>query len=250
MMRKLLLTTGLMLILALTAAGVSRAQERLPIAFGQWVEGSISDEATDVRYVFAGTQGQLILVEMIPRPGTFDLDPALVLRDSDGDILGSNNDFSYRSGLSMVVAELPSTEDYVILATRAGGRDGDSHGDYWLRVTPVQPLAAGSKVEITLTSDYEQRAPSVFVMRPAASGPLTLGFSQRPSPVFPGFEFSQWRDDDTPLSLLDVASTAGVTNATVAMNVEGGKIYALVISLSDYAYTETPEQATVTFGLN
>lgn len=249
-MRKLLLTLALFLTLALAGAGVSRAQERLPIAFGEWVQGSISDETVDVRYAFPGARGQWILIEMIPRPGTFDLDPALVLRDSDGDVLAENDDFGSRDGLSLVIAELPSDEEYVALATRSGGRSGESQGDYWLRVTPVQPLAAGSKVEIMLNSDYERRTPNTFVVRPAASGPLTIGFSQRLSPVFPAFEFSQWRDNDYPLPLVDVANTAGVTHAALTVNVAGGQLYGLVISVSGYAYTEEPAQATVTFGLN
>src|SRR5574337_1217495 len=119
-MRKVFIV-GFILLTLLSVLGISAvaAQDKTPIEFGQWVEGTLSDATYEAKYTFSGTKGQIILVEMIPKPGTYDLDPALVLRNSDGDIIGQNDDFSYP--LSVVVAELASDDTFTVLATRSGG---------------------------------------------------------------------------------------------------------------------------------
>jgi hypothetical protein len=248
-MRKIL-AVGLLALLMLTALGVSAvgAQDKTPIEMGQWVEGTLSNDTYEVKYTFSGTQGQVILVEMIPKPGTYDLDPAVVLRTSDGDILGQNDDFNYP--LSVVVAELPTDDTYTVLATRSGGKSGDSEGDYWVRTSAVDPLTSGTKMEVTLTSDSEKETPNVFVLFPNANGSIKVGFSQQVGDLYASLEIDQWVDDSYPTALLSLNDTSKVSAATFSVELEAGNFYILTVNRAFGSFVFDTVEATVTITVN
>lgn len=241
---------GLLMLVLVAAFGVSAvaAQDTTPIELGTWVEGELTNATYEVKYSFEGKAGQIVLVEMLPKPGTYDLDPALILRDSDGDILGQDDDFSYP--VSVVAAELGADENFVVLATRSGGSTGSTEGAYWIRVSVVEPLTAGSKVEATLTTDSENETPNLFVIRPEESGEVKIGFSQEPSELYASVELSQWISDTYPTTVFSLDDTAKVTNASVSVELEAGQIYILNVSRSFGAFSFDDAELVVTVSIS
>jgi hypothetical protein len=248
-MRKIMLVS-LMVALLLSALGISAvaAQDKTPIEFGQWVEGTLTADEYELKYSFSGTAGQIVLLEMIPKPGTYDLDPMVVLRNSDGDILGQNDDFSYP--LSVVVAELPSDGDYTVLATRSGGKGGSSEGAYWLRATNAEPLAAGAKMEVTLTSDSEKETPNVYVLHPDADGPIKVGFSQEIGDLYASVDIASWVDDSYPTSIMSLSDTSKVSAATFSVELEAGEFYIMTVKRAFGSFVFDTTEATVTITIN
>lgn len=248
-MRKILLV-GLMVALVLSALGISAvaAQDKTPLEFGQWVEGTLSNDTYEAKYTFSGTKGQIVLLEMIPKPGTYDLDPMLVLRNSDGDIVGQNDDFSYP--LSVVVAQLPADGNYTVLATRSGGKGGSSEGDYWLRGTNAEPLAAGAKMDITLTSDSEKDTPNVFVLFPDKDTSVKIGFSQKVGDLYASLDIGLWVDDSYPTSVMSLSDTTKVSAATFSVELQAGNFYIMTVKRAFGSFVFDTVESTVTITVN
>jgi hypothetical protein len=238
---------GILLVaLLFSTMAVSGVFAQEALTFGEWVEGALSNSEYEVEYTFDGAAGDLVLIQMIQKPGTYELDPSLVLMDSGGDRVAINEDFLY-SG-AVIVTELPADGTYTLLATRYEGSTGSSEGDYWLRADIVEPLTAGSSVEATLDSNFETAVPTLFVLTPDSDTTVRLGFSQELGELFAGFRLVEWGDDvlyGTPL--LDVADTARLTSASFTLELEGGKTYILIVdkSFSSFVFEETT--ATVNF---
>lgn len=248
-MRKMSFVALLALSLIILSAGSIAAQDKIPIEFGQYIEGELTNSAYEVKYTFEGKAGQVVAVEMLPKPGTYDLDPALILRDSDGDILGQNDDWDYP--LSLVVAELPADEQYTILATRSGGSTGSSQGTYWIRAMLVEPVESGAKLEATIVSDYDKEVPNIFVLRPTETGDVKIGFSQEVGELFAAIELALWKNNsyggDTVMSL---DNTAKVSSATFTVGLEAGQIYVLTVRRAFGSYVFGSEESIVTITVN
>jgi len=249
-MRKVFISGFILLVLlsAMGAAGVVAAQDKKPLEMGQWVEGTLTADTYEAKYTFTGTKGQLILVQMIPKPGTYDLDPDVVLRNSDGDILGQNDDYSYP--LAVVVSELPADGTYTVLATRSGGKTGTSTGDYWVRADAVDPLTPGTKLDVTLHSDSSKATPNVYVIRPTSSGPVKVGFNQKIGDLYASLNIGQWTDDSYPTSVMSLSDTTKVSAATFSVDLEANTIYVLVVDQGFGSYSSNPTDATVTVTIN
>ncbi len=248
-MRKVLIVSLIILVL-LTAlgAGAAVAQDKIPLEMGQWVSGTISDTAYEVKYTISAKKDQLIMLEMVPKPGTYDLDPDVLIRNSDGDVLAQNDDFSYP--LSIALLQIPADGTYTVLATRSGGKGGSSTGDYLIRASSVEPLKPGTKQDVTITSNYDKDIPNDFVIAPASDGPVKIGFSQKAGDLFASLQISEWIDDSYPNTVLGMTDTAGVTAATFSVNLKSGTYYILTIGRSSDSYQTTDETATVTFTMN
>jgi hypothetical protein len=213
------------------------------------MEGELTNAAHEAKYSFTGKAGQIVMVEMIPKPGTYDLDPLVVLRDSDGDILGQSDDFSYP--LSLVVVELPSDEEYVILASRSGGETGSSEGAYWVRVSEVQPVEKGATLEATISSNTEKNLPNAFVLHPAENTSYKIGFSQKLGELFGNLKIIQWDGSDYGgATVLSMDDTAKVSEATFTVDLEGGQFYVLMVQQAFSSFVFDDLEATITVTVN
>jgi hypothetical protein len=244
-MRKVLLSMLLMGLLVLGAQAVAAQDDVTAIQVGSdWVEGSLDNDEFELKFGFEGNEGDIVIVEMIPVPGTFDLDPMVTLRDGDGDILGTNDDFGYP--ISVVVAELPASESYVILASRAGGADGSSEGDFWIRVRTVDLVESGDTLEATITSVSEDEVPNMFVMRPEEDGEYTFTFSQEISELYASFRVSSWENDDWETLVASLDNTAAVSSASLTVELEEGTFYIVRVDRSFGSFVFDEMEATVT----
>jgi hypothetical protein len=102
------------------------------VPYGQSRIGTISNEVFALFYQFVGRQGDEIVV--IVEAVTGNLDPYVVLRDSNDNNLASNDDAEDFTVNSRLTYTLPTDGQYVIAVTRYGLRDGTTTGDFRLTV--------------------------------------------------------------------------------------------------------------------
>ncbi|PJF45149.1 MAG: hypothetical protein CUN55_00440 [Phototrophicales bacterium] len=111
--------------------------ENLEIVYGGQVIGTINDDTVQESFVFMGKAGDLVTISMIRTNG--DLDALLTLRDADGKQIAVNDD-GYGDGRKDALIQdyrLPADGLYVIEASRYRRVEGDTSGDYILRLNAV-----------------------------------------------------------------------------------------------------------------
>ncbi len=106
------------------------------LEFGQTFEGIINEDNAFVPYVFQGEAGDIVTIRMSAQSGT--LDPYLVLVNRNTRQIIAENDDSPASengvDAALEAIPLPTSGDYIILATRYLGAEGTTSGGFILEV--------------------------------------------------------------------------------------------------------------------
>ncbi|MCZ7538633.1 MAG: PPC domain-containing protein [Anaerolineae bacterium] len=104
----------------------------MPIAYGQTVSGSITDQRRFVLYSFEGQQGDIVTIGVSATGGT--LDTALYLISPEGIQVAYNDDATPGENRNSVISEatLASSGTYYIIATHYGLNFGGTQGTYTL----------------------------------------------------------------------------------------------------------------------
>src|SRR5215212_7846200 len=92
--------------LGMMSVGAVAAQDKVALKLGEFVKGTITEDVIEQSYSFSGKKGDIITLEVLPDPEKADLNPTVELRDSDGQVLATNDEFSYP--LALAIGELPS----------------------------------------------------------------------------------------------------------------------------------------------
>ncbi len=120
------------------------------LTYGQVVTGRIDADVYELLYTFEAQANDVISILMNRTDSAENLDPLLVLRDPDDNILVTNDDLT--PGISrdagIVDFAIPRAGAYTIVATRFGGQFGSSSGSFTLSLTsgadvPVVDVGAG-----------------------------------------------------------------------------------------------------------
>jgi hypothetical protein len=250
-MRKALLFM-LVLVIAISVAGITVAQDATALKLGESVSGEITADSYEIPYTFAGKAGEVALIQMWEAPDATDyVDTYLILQGTDGKVFAENSNDPGLYSNSVIAATLPADGTYTVIATRDGGRTGDSVGPYVLVANIVEPLKAGSKVDATIYG-YDNKARSVpeqFVIQ--GSGATKISFSQEISDLFPDIKLYPWLDVDSyPVSLFALTDTSKTTSAVVSVELEEGTFYILTVkdSFSSSVYDDSEKKITLTVG--
>ncbi len=159
-----------------------------PLELGETAQGSITDENAEQYYIFEGEAGAVITISMTgERPGTPDT--YLTLFDDSGTQIAFNDD--YQSLNSRILTRLPRDGQYLIEASRFGGQDGSSAGDYMLVVQFAPSLELGVPIEGRLF--VEEPAPT-YIFQPDTSGDYRFTY-RLVRGAGPGFRVSQLADE-------------------------------------------------------
>ncbi len=236
-----------LMLFVMAISGTVSAQEKMPLAFGEWVSGEITNDHYETKYTFSGKKDQLVTADMVADPDANSLDAFLVLRTSDGDILGQND--NVLNGGSLVVARLPADGDYTVLATRYNGKDGDTEGKYWIRLDEVQPLTVGMKTTVSFTTDDEKRFPTFYVLTPENNESLKFGFNEASASRYPQIGLFKWVDNNYPEILMWAEYTSNVSNLAFSANLEADTFYVLMLDPVPVFYGNQ-DTATLAFSIN
>ena len=126
--------------LSLALAGTAFAQgDATPIAYGDTVEGEVTNAEFEVPYRFTGAAGDVVQVRMVVDDSGDFYEPTLILLDADNAVVASIEAW-YEALLLM---PLPADGEYTILASRFGGRTGTAEGGYTLTLGALVGLQPG-----------------------------------------------------------------------------------------------------------
>jgi hypothetical protein len=146
------------ILLTLMIAIPTFAQEPT-LEYGEPTTGEISNREFEIEYSFIGATGDVVIISLVPEDTTRGLTtPALLLLDADFNVLTSV-DASFSPAI--LVFDISEDATYIVLATRRGGRSGDSEGKFTLTVSKAQLLTPGEIVEVSATSE----SPTYFAVR-------------------------------------------------------------------------------------
>jgi hypothetical protein len=141
-------------VLVLTVPPLVTAQDDggpIPIAYGETVQGTITDEQYEFHYIFTASQGDQVYVSVV-EPGNTYVSLVMAIRDnSTGEIILEED--SWASMFVLEPFEIPADGDYVLDLGRYRGAEGSGTSSFILTIdrTEWQALEPGTPVEGTLT---------------------------------------------------------------------------------------------------
>ncbi len=142
---------------------------------GETVIGIIDNDRPAIFYTVEAEEGSNITIVMAAISG--DLDPFLVLLDSNNDILASDDDSGGSSGATILDFVIPDDGIYTIVATRYQLQDGASSGEYELIMEMRSASNAGSSSNNT-TSGGNDTLNDGDYLRYGDNGTATIDDSQ------------------------------------------------------------------------
>lgn len=146
----------LCLIACLALPRLSAAQDTNTLAYGQTVEGRLTNEAFRTVYAFQGQQGEII--EALMRRLDGNLDPALLLLDSDNALIARDDDGGDGLDAALSAVTLPRTDTFFLVATRFGQAQGNTAGRYSLTLERVGVASDPALEEETFLLRYDESA--------------------------------------------------------------------------------------------
>jgi hypothetical protein len=171
-------------VLAQGDAETPPANAERRIAYGETAYNEVTSDAPVVTYSFEGQAGDIVSITMIRGECGRDFDPFVALQSPDGIRLAEDDNTGPDRSAKIIAYELPKTGTYTILATRSGGADGRSTGDFHLfldTVNPV-PLELGTTASTNLATN---RIPQVFELNLAADSLVRIGANSTVSGIDP-----------------------------------------------------------------
>jgi hypothetical protein len=142
-----------LIIVLLTVVTTAAQSDKITIRYGEVFTGELTNERYEIPNVFAGNEGDVIIIEMKPVDTLGDLsEPVLILVDSAGSAIADTSD-GYSYGSAMIAAELPADDTYTVLATRIDGAAGTSVGEFTLSITQPTPVEPGTAASGEISSD-------------------------------------------------------------------------------------------------
>lgn len=146
----------------LWATGFATAQDDLlTIAFGESLEGDLTNERYRETYIFAGRADEIISISMQALDG--DLDPLMTLVGADGNVVAHSDDDGDGKDAFIDNLRLPADGDYFLIATRFGHEHGSTTGAYQLTLqrigattAPGATLQFGDSIFGSITPDMPQ----------------------------------------------------------------------------------------------
>lgn len=235
----------LLFCLGLLAVPAARAQDDPPLELDVWIEGKLVGYIYENRYSITGEAGDFLLVEMLPAPGTLDLDPSLSLLNADRNPIAANDDFL---GLdAILIEELPQDGAYTLVATRAGGKNGISFGGYILRARIVDLLEPGDEVKAKVFADFRQDRPNYFLLRPDQDVTWAIRYEQAGGDLSARVRLVSYPTGDV---LFELSDTGGTRSGVLYTDLKKNRLYVLIVQQGLFVTTDEDESLPVTISVD
>lgn len=156
-------------VLTLAMAGSALAQgDNTPLAYGETVEGEVSDAQFEIPYQFTGAEGDVIHARMVVDDSGEFYEPSLILLDADNSVVASYDGW-YEA---ILLTPLPADGEYTLLASRVGGRTGTDAGNYTLTLDLLSGVTTGEPLTGEMSNE------DVVLYAVPADVPFTLEFER------------------------------------------------------------------------
>lgn len=179
-------------------------------AYNSDYRGFISNANPIDYYRFSGKAGELVTIELEAIGFNNNLDPYIILADSNLNELIFNDNLSSSNTARVAQYALPADGDYFILATRSDLSRGITTGTYQMDITVGEIKLEAGLLTMTLTWEGEadlnlfvQTPPSGFTIsranpRQPDGGTLQIDSNDCDTPTAQPIEHIYWDDDDPP----------------------------------------------------
>jgi hypothetical protein len=233
MFKRIVVLSILLLVIAMSSQAF--AQDGTPIKYGDTTSGEITNDTFEVSYLFSGTQGDVVVVEMRRANSDSGLyNAALLLLAPDGSLLADSTDyFAYEGADALIAAELPEDGKYTLLATRDNGRTGDEEGEYTLKL--LQPVELSeTPTQGNVNNDIQDQ---YYVVRPGGSFNIDYRFLDgNYAPLVDVYFINETGYPESVATLSGVRMDHG----TVEVFADEGELFvvAIVVDDLDYMFTD------------
>ncbi len=147
MFRRLALRRAGLAILVLTlAAGLisspvfAQDSVRRQLVVGDVVTGTLNSETFVQMYSISASAGDTITIDVTTEVS--DLAPVVIVTDQRGSVVASDVDLSSPTTASIADINIPNTGTYYIAVMRGSGAEGEAGGQFTLRLSGLQQVAA------------------------------------------------------------------------------------------------------------
>lgn len=230
-----------MMIAVFSLSLVSAQGESL--AYGDEVEGEITNQSFEVEYSFEGSAGDVVLLSLVPED-TFDglSNPTLILLDSEFEVLET---VSASFSSANIIYELDADGTYNVIATREDGRSGDSAGPYTLSLDTATLMSMGEPVEVEVSSEGP-----VIVVAFKPDGEFDLKYNHVDGDFYPEVSLNKIESGlfgDTNLTTLATLYGPEMQRGTVGLVESAEGIY--IITIAEAAFDFNFQEVTATVSL-
>ncbi len=221
----------------------------IEITYGDAVNGDITDDEFEVNYIFSGNEDDIVMIEMLRASSL--IDPKLQLKSAVGDVLFENDDFLYPS--AVIITSLRSDGEYTITATRYNGRDGESEGNYLLRLSLVEPTEFGTTIDTQIfpSNDIDETTlPQLVVLYPENEVTVSVNMEMGEGEAFAALHLVT---PDTEAfgsyaSLVEFNPGVPIYNLSFDIELQDEQIYVIYATraFASYAFDAEPLDVSIT----
>lgn len=250
------------LVVLMFCGALIRAQDETFIADGETVQSEITVRDYEVRYRFEGSAGDVIRVVLKPKGQNLTwsgwYQPEILLLDSELNLIEALH--SYDS--SVLVHELESTGEYIIVATGWGGQTKDNVGKLDLTLEKLPVLVDGQTLECEVSAGVSKH----YAVRADRDFSITyhhIGGALRPNllvnviardPYRCAIDTPNCQSDGNGTNMHPVARLDGawLESGTIEVNAKrtSSDLYIIEAAKGDWAHFENVETANFTLELN
>lgn len=239
MIKRFAVLMSFTLLMIFAAATVEAKVAKEEIAYGDIVEGEITDKQTEVEYTLNVISGDIVVIDMRRSKDSELYSTAVIVNDPDGnEVVNTTEDTSANNTVAAFTAEADG--DYTVIATR--NKYSDTTGEFQLRPTAAKLLESGDSVKGLVDND----SADVYYALPADTD-VKVAYEQTSGDYYLYFRILSL--DTKSSGIMNASSTAihGIT-WTVGLTTEAD--YLTLISVGGDEYDLQHDDISSKFTLN
>jgi hypothetical protein len=207
------------------------------IAYGETVPGEISNRTFESVFTFEGQAGDVVTIQLTASEMA-SFDPYLYLTTLDNQVIAENDDFFDLN--SRIVARLPETASYQIIATRLGERTGNGEGAFNLSLANVPVAEVGVTLEGTIKAESE---PPLHVFAADTAGLYTVTYTVISGDYVASVRVEFLADEGGYTEEVASLNAKGLKGGSMTLPLETGGIY--ILSLGETYFNDLTAQSAV-----
>jgi len=224
---------------------VVSTQEAIPLLYGDFVTGEITDSAPEVHYTFFGEAGDVIAAEMLSVDRSLQnslSEPVLKLLDPSGELL-VNTTLAVPVDDTLLVAELPVDGEYTLIASRDVFVPELATGGYTLELMLVLEITESTPVENTITNDDYGH---YYVVR--TDGTWSLEYERLDGAYAPQITVNILNPERGGLEMIGGISGSRITQAVIG-DFEPDETYVIIVRESHFDFQFGEQDALYSLNL-
>ncbi len=240
MYRRFIVLASFIFLMVFAATAV-HAQDTTSIAYGDLIEGEITEKVTDVTYSLTVASGDIVVLDMRRSKDSELYSTAIIVNDPNGaEVVNTTEDTGANNTVAGFIATVDG--DYTVIATR--NKYSKTTGEYQLRPTSVRLLESGDSIKGLVTN----KTADVYYALPASED-VSVSYIQTAGDYYLRFRIVVL-DSTTSASLYASATAIDGITWTVGMTTEKNYLTLVSVGGDDYdlQHDDISSKFTLTVG--